>query len=90
MHELSEIIVEKEFFFENLKIETFEKVVQRKNNIQPLLEHFGKIKNVNNVMIESFETIINKCSQIIYDYYQQYIENIDRNETIIDDYRYNI
>jgi hypothetical protein len=55
-----------------------------------LLEHFGKIKNVNNVKIQSFETIINKCSQIIYEYYQQYIENIDSNEIIIDDYRYNI
>lgn len=90
LHELSEIIVEKEFFFENLKIETFDKVVQRKNNIQPLLEHFGKIKNVNNVKIYSFEIIMNKCSQIIYDYYQQYVENIDSNKIIIDDYRYNI
>jgi hypothetical protein len=90
LHALSEITIEKEFFFENLKIETFDKVVQRKNNIQPLLDYFGEIKNVNKIKIQSFETIINKCSQIIYDYYQQYIENIDKNEIMMDNYKYNI
>lgn len=83
LHELSEITIDKQLFLENLKIEIFNKVINRKESINPLLEYFGNIKTVNKVNIESFDTILNKCNQIIYKYY----DNLNNNINI---YKYNI
>jgi choline kinase len=66
-------------FLSNLKKEIYDKIINRKKIIDPLLNYFGNIKIVNNVEILSFEIILEKCKNILTQYY-----------TTLDIYEYSI
>ena len=70
IHNLETINVTKVFFFNNLKKEIYDKIIERRNIIIDLINYFGNIKKVNNVTIDSFENILNKCKNIIIKYYE--------------------
>ena len=56
-------------FFNNLKKEIYDKVYNRKKIINDLLCFIGPIITVNNIMIDTFEDVMNKCKNIILQYY---------------------
>jgi len=56
-------------FFNDLKKEIHDKVINRKKIINDLLNYFGNIQYVNDLKILSFENIIEKCKNIIIKYY---------------------
>lgn len=70
LHKLEKIKVSELMFFNNIKIEIFDKLYSRKKAISPLLEYFGNIKIVNSVEIMSFDNVFNKCKNIIIQYYK--------------------
>ena len=57
-------------FLKNLKIEIFDKVYQRREVIKDFIDFFGEIKYVNGLVIESFDVIMEKCKNIITQYYK--------------------
>ena len=70
LHSLNVQKIKRELFFKNLEIEIFDKIIQRKKNIEKFINFFGKISIVNNINIVSFEEILDKCKKIIYEYYE--------------------
>jgi hypothetical protein len=56
-------------FLNNLKKEIYDKVYNRKKIINDLLCFIGPIITVNNIMIDTFEDVMNKCKNIILQYY---------------------
>jgi len=70
IHNLEKINVTKVFFFNNLKKEIYDKIIERRNIIIDFINYFGNIKKVNNITIDSFENILNKCKNIIVKYYE--------------------
>jgi hypothetical protein len=66
-------------FLKNLKIEIFDKVYQRREIIKDFLDFFGEIKFVNGLAIDSFDVIMDKCKNIITQYYK----TIDNYEYVI-------
>jgi len=79
LHSIDTVYVPKKIFVNNLKKEVFDKVLYRKKNIEDLLNYFGQIRIVNNLNILSFEDILEKCKNILMDYYET-----------LDDYQYTI
>lgn len=69
LHSLNSKIVSNELFYKNLQIEIFNKIISRKKNIGSFINYFGKINIVNGITINSFEEVLNKCKNIIYEYY---------------------
>jgi hypothetical protein len=69
LHSLNVQIISNELFYKNLEIEIFDKIINRKKNIEPFINYFGKIGVVNDITINSFEEVLNKCKNIIYEYY---------------------
>ena len=69
MHSLKVEIVSNQLFYKNLEIEIFDKIINRKKNIESFINYFGKIRVVNGITINSFEEVLNKCKNIIYEYY---------------------
>ena len=70
---LHELDIKKEpriSFLNNLKKEIYDKVYDRKSIINDFIEYFGKINNVNNVKIDTFDNIMEKCKKIIIEYYE--------------------
>jgi hypothetical protein len=70
LHKLEKIKVSELMFFNNIKIEIFDKLYSRKKAISPLLDYFGNIKIVNSVEIMSFDDVFAKCKNIIIQYYK--------------------
>ena len=58
-------------FLINLKKEIYDKVYERKKIINDFINYFGNITVVNNIKIDSFDNIINKCKKIIFEYYEK-------------------
>jgi len=79
LHSSDTIYMSKKIFVNNLKKEIFDKVIQRKKNIDSLLNYFGPITIVNNINILSFDNILNKCKNILTNYYET-----------MDEYKYSI
>jgi len=70
LHKLEKIKVSELVFFNNIKIEIFDKLYSRKKAISPLLDYFGNIKIVNSMEIMSFDDVFTKCKNIIIQYYK--------------------
>jgi hypothetical protein len=70
LHRIEKINVSQINFYNNLKIEIFDKIYLRKKSIEQLLEYFGKITIVNGIEIDTFDNIVNICKSIIIKYYQ--------------------
>lgn len=70
LHKLEKIKISELMFFNNIKIEIFDKLYSRKKAIAPLLDYFGNIKIVNSVEIMSFDDVCIKCKNIIIQYYK--------------------
>jgi hypothetical protein len=79
LHNIESINVSKKIFINNLKREVFDKVINRKVKIDNLLNYFGNIKIVNNLTILPFKDILEKCKNILTNYYET-----------VDDYQYSI
>jgi beta-phosphoglucomutase-like phosphatase (HAD superfamily) len=58
IHRLEQITVSKTVLLQDIKIEFYDKVLQRLDNIQPLLSYFNRIKSVNNIHIKYDHTYI--------------------------------
>ena len=66
LHDLEKIEVSKTILSQDIKDEFYDKVLQRLDNIQPLLSYFNKIKSVNNIDIKyQYKYIIEKIYNII-------------------------
>jgi len=70
LHRIEKTKISEIIFFNNLKIEIFDKLHFRQKMIKPLLDYFGNIKIVNNIEIMSFDEVLNKCKDIIIKYYK--------------------
>jgi len=70
LHNIEKINISPINFYNNLKIEIFDKIYLRKKSIEPLLEYFGNIKIVNGLEIDTFDNILKMCKSIIIKYYQ--------------------
>ena len=69
IHNIEKIDVSEQDFFYNLNEEIYNKLYKRKEIINDLLDYIGEIKIVNNIKIDSFDNIVNKCKKIIFEYY---------------------
>jgi hypothetical protein len=79
LHSFECKIQNKTIFYNDLKKEINDKIIDRKKKIEPILNYFGEIEYVNNIKILSFENIIENCKNIITKYYEEnnkYIYNI--------------
>jgi hypothetical protein len=76
LHSITTIKEDKNLFFSNLKMEIYDKIINRKKVIQDLLNYFGNIEYVNGVKIDSLENILLKCKNIITQYYNT-LDNYD-------------
>lgn len=63
--------VEIETVKQDLKYELYEKLTQRWTETQRIIEPYTFVKSVNNIQIESFETIL----EFLQEYLQAYLEN---------------
>ena len=69
LHEINTIKEDKNVFMNNLKMEIYDKIINRKKVIDDLLIYFEPIEYVNGVKIDSLENILLKCKNIITQYY---------------------
>lgn len=69
IHNIEKKNESKNSFLSNLKKEIYDKIINRKKIIDPLLNYFGNITIVNNIEILSFENILEKCKNILTQYY---------------------
>ena len=69
LHEINTIKEDKNVFMNNLKMEIYDKIINRKKVIYDLLSYFGTIEYVNGIKIDSLENILLKCKNIITQYY---------------------
>ena len=76
IHCLDKKEIDKNNFYDNLKKEINDKLYDRKLLINDYLDYFSNIKIVNDIKIDSFDTILLKCKKIIYDYYENKNEYI--------------
>ena len=72
----TKIDIEESKMIEDIKIECYKKIYERIDKIKPLLKYFGKINKVNGVIIEDFDTIMNKMKEIL-------ISNLDSKYSLI-------
>ena len=73
LNNLHKIEIKKESkisFFNDIKKEIYDKVIDRKEIIKDFLNYFNKIEYVNNLKVLSFDVIIEKCKNIILNYYE--------------------
>jgi len=70
LHNIEKKTIPKLIFLNNLKKEIYDKIYNRKKIIDSFINYFGEIELVNNIKIESFEKIIEKCKNIITKYYE--------------------
>jgi hypothetical protein len=69
LHLINTIKEDKIVFMSNLKMEIYDKIINRKKVIDDLINYFGVIEYVNGVKIDSLENILLKCKNIITQYY---------------------
>jgi hypothetical protein len=69
LHSINTIKEDKIVFMSNLKMEIYDKIINRKKVIDDLINYFGVIEYVNGVKIDSLENILLKCKNIITQYY---------------------
>ena len=69
LHAINTIKEDKNVFMNNLKMEIYDKIINRKKVINDLLSYFGNIEYVNGIKIDSLENILLKCKNIITQYY---------------------
>ena len=69
LHNLENKIENKNIFFNDIKKEIYDKVIIRYKNIKDFLNYFGEIQYVNNTKILNFEVVLEKCKNIIINYY---------------------
>ena len=69
LHNNSGINISKLEFINNLKIETYQEIINSVKMIDPILQSFPRFKKVNNIFVDSFQTIIDKFSKFIFNYY---------------------
>ena len=69
LHKIKKKQITKTVFLNNLKIEIFDKVYNRYKKVKEFIDYFGNIKIVNNIQIETLDTVIEKCKNIITTYY---------------------
>jgi hypothetical protein len=79
LHKIENKNESKLVFLNNLKKEIFDKVINRQKNIKDLLSYFNDFNIINGIKIQSFETILDKCKNILIQYYEA-----------IDKYKYSI
>jgi hypothetical protein len=73
INNLHNIDIKKEskiFFLNNLRKEIHDKLYDRKKIINDFIDYFGKINIVNNIKINTFDEIVEKCKLIIVQYYE--------------------
>lgn len=80
IHDVDQMQVSKFVLLEDIKIEFYDKVLERLENIQPLLSYFNSVKYVHNIPIKyNHAYIIND----IYNKIRTYIvQNVDKYNTI--------
>jgi hypothetical protein len=59
-------------FLNNLKKEIYDKLYERKKIIDDFINYFGNITIVNNIKINTFDNIVDKCKNIIIQYYESH------------------
>ena len=69
LHNTQSINLPKLEFLNNLKIETYQEIINSIKIIDPILQSFPKFKKINNIYIDSFQKIIDKFSKFIFNYY---------------------
>jgi hypothetical protein len=79
LHNIEKKPISKIIFFNDIKKEIFDKVIERKKIIDSIIQYFGSIKKVNNIEILPFDKVLDKCKNIITKYYN-----------LIDKYEYSI
>jgi hypothetical protein len=70
LHKLEKKSINKINFFNDIKKEIYDKVILRRNIIQDFLDYFGNIEYVNSIKVSSFDKILEKCKNIIINYYE--------------------
>jgi len=70
LHKSSIKTIPRAQFLHNMKGEMYDKIIQRIQVIQPILDYFPKFKKVNSLYIEDFNTLLNKIHQFIFTYYE--------------------
>jgi hypothetical protein len=73
INKLHNIDVKKELrtsFLNNLKKEIYDKIYERKKIINDFINYFGNITTVNNIKIDTFDNVVEKCKKIIIQYYE--------------------
>jgi len=73
VNKLHNIEIKKEskiIFLNNLKKEIYDKLYVRKKIIDDFINYFGNITTVNNIKINTFDNIVDKCKKIIIQYYE--------------------
>ena len=69
LHNNSGINISKLEFINNLKIETYQEIINSVKIIDPIIQTFHRFKKVNNIFVDSFQKIIDKFSKFIFNYY---------------------
>ena len=70
LHNFKKIKIEKNQFLHDIKSEMYDKIINRIENIKDILNYFPNFKKVNNVYIDSFDTVINKIQKYLFNYYE--------------------
>lgn len=70
LHKIKTVKISKNQFLFDIKAEMYDKIIKRIKNIEVILDYFPKFKKVNNVYIDSFDTIINKIHKYLFNYYE--------------------
>jgi len=70
LHDSEFKVMNKNQFLFDIKGEMYDKIKSRIKNIQDILDYFPKFNKVNNVYIESFDTLIEKIHQYVFNYYE--------------------
>lgn len=71
IHSIEKMEVWSGTFLNDLKIEIHDKIVQRMENIQPILSTLPTFLTVNETRILPFETILEKIKNILVEHYQE-------------------
>ena len=70
IHSIEKKKESKILFLKNLKIEIYDKIYSRKKIITNFINYFGEINIVNNLKIDTFDNIIEKCRKVLLQYYE--------------------
>ena len=71
LHSFNKIIISKEDYIKNLKIETFIKIIERYNTIKPFLINYVNINSINGIKVYSFDKILEMINLLINEYIEK-------------------